>query len=52
MLDYEDMAKHPRGSIWWDVYWIQGVNVGFEWDYEDGWLTFNFLIFKVVLCYK
>lgn len=50
MFDYEDMKSHK--GIWWDVYMIQGMNLGIEWDWQDGWVTINLLLFKVVVCYK
>jgi len=31
---------------------IQGVLLGFEWDWENKWFSLNFLIIKVVVDYN
>jgi len=38
--------------LWWDFYWIQGCMLGFEWDWQDGWVTINLFCLKLLFCYK
>lgn len=46
------MDQIKKEKLWWDYYWLQGCMLGFEWDWQDSWITINLFCLKILVCYK
>lgn len=45
------MEMNEKYPIYLDWFMISGFDVGFDWDYDERWLTLNFGIIRIVWGY-